>query len=87
MMSETQREVAVHLLANGLRKLRLDGQEPHRGTLSEGAGLEFRGARRGARDEAYVKGMLDMLSGLFGATYSNELLRAAYALERSASTR
>jgi hypothetical protein len=86
MMSDTQREVAVHLLANALRKVRLNEHRAMNSAEPDGVAPARRGNREQC-DERYVRGMLDMLSGLYGAAYANELYRTARSLERSASLR
>lgn len=85
MISEIQREVAVHLLANALRNLRVnDSGQPGQG--SDDTDPPARARRRRRAEDEYMRGMLDMLNGLYGQAYANELLRAARALERSTST-
>ncbi|MCC6793087.1 MAG: hypothetical protein IT336_15470 [Thermomicrobiales bacterium] len=74
-MSDIQHEVAVHLLANALRKRR--------------SGSQRIGERRGRRnpDDDYLRGMIDLLNALYGRDRTDELYRQALALERSASNR
>ena len=86
MINDIQREVAVHLLANALRRLRVQDQRP---AHDNGDATEILGRPRGRRnpDEEYIRGMIDLLNALCGKAFTDELLRAARALERSASTR
>jgi hypothetical protein len=86
MISDIQREVAVHLLANALRRLRAHETRPARDNGDAAEILERPHGRRNP-DEEYIRGMIDMLRALCGKAYTDDLLRAARALERSASTR
>lgn len=85
MMTDIQREVAVHLLANALRRLR--AREQQRGERSGDEGTTPIAQTRGKIDEMYLRGMLDMLRGLYGPAMTDELHRLARAFERSKSTR
>jgi hypothetical protein len=86
MLNDVQREVAVHVLANALRKVRsLESRERSSGR----AGVltpAFRGGRH-ACDEHYARGMLDMLAALYGEETATDALQRARALERTSSSR
>ena len=88
-MTDVQREVAVHLLANAFRRLRARESElPSR--TDDGDESANRGqlmSPRNAGDEMYLRGMLDMLRALYGPAAADELHRLARAFERSVSTR
>ena len=71
MIGDVQREVALHLLANALRKRR-----------APAASSALPGARR--RPDDYLRGMLDLLTALYGRATADELEREARALEGSA---
>jgi hypothetical protein len=75
MISDVQREVAVHLLANALRKRRLPA--------AESDALAGFGSHRRNQDGDYLRGMLDLLTVLYGRLVADELYREAQALERS----
>ena len=77
MISDVQREVTVHLLANALRKRRAPN-----GGLSPDDGA---GNRRRRQNDDYLQGMLDLLTVLYGRVLTDELFRDAQALERSTS--
>ena len=83
MLSDAQREVAIHLLANAIRQAYLrEGTRmpPEFGSRSI-AGASVPSRRNSS--EAYLRGMFDLLRGLYGATSAEELYRAAQTLERS----
>jgi hypothetical protein len=79
MIDDVQREVAVHLLANALRKRRI----PSGGR--GGAPNGFGNRRRSPSDE-YLRGMIDMLNALYGRALADELYREALTLESTSST-
>jgi hypothetical protein len=87
MLSDTQREVAVHLLANAMRRLQLREHDP--ATLQSGADASKRmmASKHLQSDEAYLRGMVDMLRAIYGPTRADEIYRTARAFERTASTR
>jgi hypothetical protein len=80
MLTDIQHEVAVHLLANALRKRRR--RTPTLGSIDA---TTNRSARAHPDDE-YLRGMLDLLTALYGRETTDELYRQALALERAAST-
>lgn len=86
MMTDVQREVAIHLLANAMRRLRAREAERPPGTGEDNAGARLMPVRR-ADYEVYLRGMLDMLRALYGPATAEELHRLARAFERSSSTR
>jgi hypothetical protein len=78
MIDDVQREVAVHLLANALRKRR----NPSGGRSGAAAGL---GNRRRSPNDEYLRGLIDMLNGLYGRALADELYRQALTLESTNS--
>lgn len=79
MLGDIQREVAVHLVANALRGRRIAAER--RGESSEAAGAF--GNRRRSPEDAYLRGMLDLLTALYGRAFADELYREARALENA----
>lgn len=77
MLDDIQREVAVHLLANAIRKQRIAaarrGGAPGNPTTL--------GARRRRPEDEYLRGMVDLLRALHGRSLADELVRAAQTLE------
>lgn len=85
MISDVQREVAVHLLANAIRRIRVRESERYLSPeVSDGTRLT---PARGATEETYLRGMMDVLRALYGPATADELYRSARAFERSMSTR
>jgi hypothetical protein len=76
MLDDIQREVAVHLLANAMRKQRISSD---RRTASGNA----YGANRLNADAAYLRGMIDLLTTLHGRAFADELIGEARALEQA----
>jgi hypothetical protein len=86
VISDIQREVAVHLLANAIRRLRVRESERQPPSEESDGGARLLPAR-GATEEAYLRGMVDMLRSLYGPATADEMYRSARAFERSMSTR
>jgi hypothetical protein len=82
MLDEIQREVAVHLLANAIRKRRIAAAR--HAAVSESPALL--GNRRRTPEDEYLRGMLDLLTSLYGRGFADELYQAAQALERTTTT-
>jgi len=86
VISDVQREVAVHLLANAMRRLRVREAERHASPEENIGGARLLPAR-GAAEEAYLRGMMDLLRAVYGPATADELYRSARTFERSISTR
>jgi hypothetical protein len=80
-ITRDQRELAIELLANALRKdahLRQRAKQPGTGIYMTGAGIT---QRRADASQRYVDGMRDLLRVLFpnGHAVADECLNEAYA--------
>lgn len=85
-ITDEQREIAVELLANAVRKQRRRSTATRRET--DGL-LRARGDQAGAAaDDRYLQGMLDIVAVLFagGRATADACLRAARALEAGEPT-
>ena len=82
MISAAQREVAVHLLANAIRQINVREQSAanHEPAVASRTGVGA-SARRNS-DQAYLRGMYDVLRALYGASSAEDMYRAAQLLER-----
>jgi len=87
MMSDTQREVAVHLLANAMRRLQVREHGPSTLQPEADSSTRLMASKQSHSDEAYLRGMVDLLRALYGPARADDLYRAARAFERTASTR
>ena len=76
MIDDVQREVALHLLANAIRKQRIAAAR------HAGAAASPLVDRRRSPEDAYLRGMLDLLRALHGRPLADELHRDAATLER-----
>lgn len=76
MLDDIQREVAIHLLANALRKCRITS-ERH----GNNAGPAAHGGRRRNPEDEYLRGMVDLLTALHGRVLADQLQREARRFE------
>lgn len=81
MITEIQQEVAIHLLANAIRKTA--GQAASKNER-QGPPPSGSWGRRNP-DEAYLRGMVDMLNGLVGRALADDMYREAVYRERGVS--
>jgi hypothetical protein len=82
MFDDVQREVAVHLLANALRRQRIRSGRRH-GFPDAPAVLSAGG--QNSNDE-YLRGMIDLITALYGRALADELYREASTLENPNAT-